>query len=128
VLYREHRQPDPACGECLHGLQDVDGIATQPVELPYHHRVALAHVIEEGGQAGAVIACTRHGVRERLRNPCRFQRRVLLIECLRDRGDTGVTDPGTGAGALQAVRTVCETENAAQATERLAHRHERCQR
>ena len=31
-------------GERLDGLQNVQHVATQPVELPDHHRVAFAHV------------------------------------------------------------------------------------
>ena len=44
----------------LDGLQDVKSVAAQPVQLPHHHRVTLAHVVEKCGQAWTVIAGTRH--------------------------------------------------------------------
>ena len=49
-------------------------------------------------QAGPVIARTRHGVGERFHHARRSKRSVLLIERLRDRGDPGVADAGTGIG------------------------------
>ena len=37
----------PPLGEFLDGLQDVQGVAAQPVELPDHHGVALAHIVQQ---------------------------------------------------------------------------------
>jgi hypothetical protein len=40
---------DAPIGQFLDGMQDVDHVAAQPVELPDHNRVAGADVIEKSG-------------------------------------------------------------------------------
>jgi hypothetical protein len=77
----------------------VQCVATQPIQLPDHDRVALADIVEERGEARAVVLGTRDGVGERLHHVRRFEACVLLSKGLRDRGGTGMADAGTGAGA-----------------------------
>lgn len=85
-------------GQRLNGLQDVQGVAPESVELPHDHGVAGAGLVHQGGQAGAVVACPGHHVGERLHHARGLERRVLLVEGLQHGADAGVPDAPPPAG------------------------------
>jgi hypothetical protein len=84
-------QGHAAVGECLNRFQDVQGAAAQPVKFPHHHRVAVADVVQQCGQAGAVVGGTGDGVREGLGDPGGGKSRVLLLKGLSNGADPRVT-------------------------------------
>ena len=88
----DRHQGDASLGQFPDGLQDVKHIATQSVELPHHHGVAVAHVLQEGSQPRPVISGTRHHVGEDFGDPSRDEGIVLLIQRLGDSRDSGVSD------------------------------------
>ena len=58
----QHLEADAACGQVVHGVDQVAEVTAQPVELPDHERIALPQRLEAGGQAGPVIAFPGGGV------------------------------------------------------------------
>ena len=82
----------PRCAEVLDGLDQLLERAGQPVELPDHQRVALAHVAE-GGLEGWPLALRAGGLLlEDLLAAGRLQRIELQGEILLLRGHPSVAD------------------------------------
>ena len=51
------RRPMPRSPEILDGLDQLLERAGQPIELPDHQRVALAHVLERGLECRPLALC-----------------------------------------------------------------------
>ena len=58
----QHLEADAACGQIMHGIDQVPQIAAQPVELPDDQRIALAQCLQAGGKSGPVIPLAGGGV------------------------------------------------------------------
>jgi len=89
---RRDRSSTPARGQGLHGADDRRQGAAEPVQRRHHHGVPVAHVGEQRGQAGPVVAGPGEGVGEDPLAAGGGQRVLLCFEGLVISADPGVAD------------------------------------
>ena len=89
------------------GLQDMDHVAPEPVELPHHHGVIGPELLHQSGKARAIIPRPRHGVRENLGHTDCLQSVVLLVEGLRHGAHARVAEPHARSRRTDVVSGLC---------------------
>ena len=58
----EDLEADAACGEVMHGVDQVAEVAAEAVEFPDGEGIALPEGFETGGESGPVITFSRGGI------------------------------------------------------------------